>query len=507
MAEVSRTSILQSSLSGGGIARNVLWSFAGPILPVITALLVMPPLIHRLGTDRFGILTIAWVVTGYFSLFDLGLGRALTQLISQRIDSHRELEIPSLAKMALLLMMYLGAIGAISLALLSRPLVHIFTIPSVLEREATIGFYWISASVPVVILTSGFRGILEAYHRFPAANTLRSVTGMLSLLGPLAVVAVTSDLRPVIAVLFFVRFVGLLAHWQLAERLLPVFRSNAAIHWSQTPLLFSLGGWMTVSNIVGPVMVYMDRFLIGFLLSMTAVTYYATPYEIVSKLWLIPVAISGVLFPTFTVMLERDRSIVADLYHRAVKYTYLVTFPAIFGIITLAPVGLRFWLGTEFSTHSAPVLQWLAAGVFFNCLGYIPFTLLQSLGRPDLTAKTHLLELPCYLVLFFLLVHRFGLKGAAFAWFIRMLVDTAIMFWLTRKFIASPKKLGPVVAVVTAALAGPFGWFLSPTPTAAVAITIVGFSVFAPLAWFVAMDQRERDWAGRLFPRGSQEAR
>src|ERR1700723_1921283 len=55
--------------------------------------------------------------------------------------------------------------------------------------------------------------------------------------------------------------------------------------------LLRFGGWMTVSNIVGPLMVTLDRFLIAGLISVTAVAYYATPYELVTKLLLVPVAV------------------------------------------------------------------------------------------------------------------------------------------------------------------------------------------------------------------------
>ena len=45
---------------------------------------------------------------------------------------------------------------------------------------------------------------------------------------------------------------------------------------------------MTVSNVVNPLMVYFDRFLIGGRISMSAVAFYVTPYEVVTKLSMIP---------------------------------------------------------------------------------------------------------------------------------------------------------------------------------------------------------------------------
>ena len=66
---------------GSLLARNTLWNLLGQVAPMSVALFAIPMLIRRVGTDRFGILTIAWMVVGYFSLFDLGLGRAMTNLV------------------------------------------------------------------------------------------------------------------------------------------------------------------------------------------------------------------------------------------------------------------------------------------------------------------------------------------------------------------------------------------------------------------------------------------
>ena len=34
----------------------------------------------------FGVLSLVWMFIGYFSLFDLGLGRATTKLVAEKID-------------------------------------------------------------------------------------------------------------------------------------------------------------------------------------------------------------------------------------------------------------------------------------------------------------------------------------------------------------------------------------------------------------------------------------
>ena len=64
--------------SGRLLARNTIWNLLGQVLPMVVGVVAIPPLVHSLGVDRFGVLSLAWIIIGYFSLFDLGMGRALT---------------------------------------------------------------------------------------------------------------------------------------------------------------------------------------------------------------------------------------------------------------------------------------------------------------------------------------------------------------------------------------------------------------------------------------------
>ena len=55
---------------GSLLAKNTLYSLIGYIIPVIVALFAIPILINSLGVDKFGVLTLAWMITGYFSILD-----------------------------------------------------------------------------------------------------------------------------------------------------------------------------------------------------------------------------------------------------------------------------------------------------------------------------------------------------------------------------------------------------------------------------------------------------
>ncbi len=287
--------------SGRLLARNTIWNLIGSGAPMIVALFSIPILIHRLSGDRFGVLALAWGLIGYAGMFDIGLGRALTQLVAKKLGAGEENEVPSLVWTSLVLMMLLGLVGATVVMAISPWLVHhALKIPETLQSESLIVFYMLGLSIPVVISTAGLRGLLEAHQRFMMVNALRIPLGIFTFVGPLLILPFSHSLVPVVGILVAGRFLGWLANLWLCLQVVPELRQGIAWHGPSAGPLLRFGGWMTVSNIVGPLMVTLDRFFIAGLVSVAAVTYYATPFEMVTKLWVISSAISGVMFPAFS---------------------------------------------------------------------------------------------------------------------------------------------------------------------------------------------------------------
>jgi len=437
---------------------------------------------------------------GYASLFDLGLGRALTQLVARKLGAGEEREIPSLAWTSLLLMLLLGFVGAVAVFLISPWLAgRGLNVPAALQGETLQSFRLLGLSIPFVITTAGLRGLLEAHQRFGVISALRIPMGVFTFAGPLLVLPFSKSLVPVVATLVAGRIVAWAAHLLLCLRVLPGFGRSIAWERSHAAPLLCFGGWMTVTNVVGPLMVTLDRFLIGALLSVTAVAYYATPYEVVTKLWMIPGALVGVMFPAFSTSSAQDRNRTAVLFRRSVKCVLLVLFPMVLLLIVLAQDGLKLWLGAEFAQHSFRVLQILAVGVFVNSLALVPFTLLQGVGRPDLTATLHLIELPMYLGLLWWLISARGIEGAAIAWTARVALDALFLFWLAKRYLPGkgPIRLRtaflPAMVLPILALAA-----LIQGPIVKIFFLLGTILCFALVTWFLILTPEERSLAQGL---------
>jgi O-antigen/teichoic acid export membrane protein len=486
--------------SGRLLARNTIWNLVGSGAPMIVAVFSIPILIHGLGKDRFGVLALAWALIGYASLFDIGLGRALTQLVAKKLGAGEEHEVPALVWTSLLLMLALGVVGAAVVAGISPWLVrHALKIPEALQSESLRAFYLLGLSVPVVISTAGLRGLLEAHQRFMLVNALRIPLGVLTFAGPLLVLPFSRSLVPVVGILVASRMAICVAHFWVCLRVVPELRRRVAWHGPSTGPLLRFGGWMTVSNIVSPFMVNLDRFLIAGLISVTAVAYYATPFEVVTKLLLLPVSVVGVMFPAFSVSVVKDRSRAASLYGRSVKYIFLALFPIVLLIVALAQNGLTLWLGADFAQHSTRVVQWLAIGVLANSLALVPFSFVQGVGRPDLTAKLNLLELPMYLGMLFWLIHADGIEGVAIAWSARTIFDALVLFLMAKRFLPASSPMAPKTkGLLAAAMVTLFLAVLPQDLIPKTAFLLVAILSFVLVTWFLILTPEERSFAQGL---------
>ena len=421
------------------LATNVLWNLAAQVLPAIVGVIAVPFIIRGLGIERFGVLTLAWMVIGYFSLFDLGLGRAVTKLAAEMLPLPHRPGLNDAVWTAWYLMGAVGIISAILLTAVAPWLVHdAVKVPVPLQHETLVTFYLLAWAVPVVVLTTGFRGLLEADQRFALVSSVRAATGLATFLVPVAVLQFTVQLPVIIVVLMVVRLAGGVAYATMCYRVVPELTRPAPINPQTARRLFRFGAWMTVSNVVSPLMDSIDRFLIGALVSVAAVAYYATPFDTVTKLLIISSSVAAVLFPAFSAASVTDQSRMAELFRTGVGSVFAALFPTALVVIAFAPDLLQLWLGRGFARESGLVLRILMLGVLANGLAAVPFSFIQGLGRADLTGKLHLLEALLYFPLLVWLVKAHGINGAAVAWTSRVSLDMAGLSWLAAR--QSPKE-------------------------------------------------------------------
>jgi O-antigen/teichoic acid export membrane protein len=433
----------------GRLARGIVYNLVGVAVPAALGLLTVPLLVRGLGTERVGILTLGWSVLGYLALLHLGVGPALTQAAARGGERG---DLDRLAWTGVTMTLLAGTLAAAGLLAAAPLLARTLRIPPALHAEAVLSFRILALALPFTVGSPALAGLLEAHGWFGRSNVVGSAISAASYLGPLAALAAGASLPGVLAVLAAARALGWLAYLALCLRGIPVLRGRVRPARAHAGELLRFGGWTTVSAVVSPLMVYMDRFVVGALAGPAAVAWYGTPQEAMLRMGMVSGAVAGVLFPAFAAAGGTGREQLGPLLKRGADAVFVLMFPLSLLLASFAREGLHAWLGPEFAQQGGAALAWLGAGLLANGLAKPAAAMVLGLGRPDLTARLHLLELPLYVGALYLLVSAMGLRGAAIAWVARAAVDAAALYWTATRL-----EPGTAPAARRAALLGVAG--------------------------------------------------
>ncbi len=410
-------------ISAMSVARHTVYNLTGAIGSLLIVLVTVPLYLGRIGTARYGILAIVWLILGYFGLFNLGLTRATTNRIAQLTDERgRE----GVFWTALALNTGLGLLGGLLLYVVGLLLVGpVFRLTPTLVHEIRISLPYLALAVPLSLTTSVLTGALEARERFGTVNLLQLAGSLFYYVAPLLAAEFWSpSLAVLIPITVAARAVSALFFIPPLIRALPL-RNRPHLEAGQAQRLFRYGFWITLTDIIGPLLTTLDRLVIGALDGASAVTYYVIPSNLASRGTLLAGALSRSLFPRLS---REDLDAARDTALRAVLALNSLTTPLILlGIFLMHPF-LALWINPAFANRAAPVGEIFLLGIWVNSLAFIPYSLLQAQGRPDLTARFHLVELAPYLALLWVGLVEFGLPGAALAWVLRVGADAALLF-------------------------------------------------------------------------------
>jgi O-antigen/teichoic acid export membrane protein len=409
------------------IQRHSLYNLAGSLAPAVVTFFTVPAYLQLIGIERYGILVIVWAFLGYFNLFDLGLGRATSQLIATMWQADLRDRAEAFWT-ALMLNTVFGVVGGLVLWPVARLFfIGFFQVMEPLRLEVIDVIPWLAAAVPITTVSGVLAGALQGRERFLALNVSSVLGTMLFQLLPLAVAWLKGpQLIWLVLAAWLGRVAVLVVLFTQCYHYVPL-NIGPSVKRALIKPLFQYGGWVTVSGIISPLLTTLDRFLIGSIVGSKAVTFYTVPFSLATQVAAFSGSLSNSLFPRFSIMSKEESH---RLTYEAIRVLSVILTPVIIaGVLIMEPF-LTWWIGSGFSRNAAYVGEIIALGLWFNGLACIPFARLQAHGRPDLVAKCHLAELIPYLVFLVFALHIWGVVGAALVWSLRVTIDTILLFWI-----------------------------------------------------------------------------
>lgn len=413
-----------SAIKAMSISRNTAYNLLGMVAPILVALASIPIYIKLIGDQRYGVLSIAWILLGYFGVFDLGIGRAA----AQRIAKLNKTDIVSKSQTfwtALFLNGGLGVVGGLILWPVAKYYFNQkFQIEESYRSEVMSALPWMMLALPLATVTGVLTGALQGVEKFLQLNVINASGSILFQTLPLLAAWLwTPNLAVLMPIAISVRMLGiiflfLVCNKEVAGRRSPSFKKI------EVRELLKFGGWITASSFISPIMVMADRFIIGAVLGSKAVTYYTVPFQLAERSTILPTALSSSLFPYFA---KNNSKVNQKMGCDAVRKLILIMTPIFVAAILVSKLFLTLWISPELARHSNSVLQILLLGFWINGFARVPHAQLQASGRPDVVAICHIVEVIPFIFMLYLGIHFGGLVGAATAFSLRLYIDFLLL--------------------------------------------------------------------------------
>ncbi len=396
------------------LLRNSLWHLSGNAVPALVALATVPFLIRGLGLEGFGIVTLISSVVGYFGVLDINLSAGSIRYLSHYHAQNDRGRFAETFWFGFIFYTALGLTGCILLFAFAPPLLAFFLKGSEIPTEQTLHALQLAG---LGFLLSQWQNYLmivpQALQRYDRAAQGEAFFGVMVNIVSAAVAMTGSGIAYVIGARIAVSALhSLWLVWLLSQldlKLRPV--------WPRRSIAADLTGFSAyayLSRLASLLHQHADKLIIGAIAGPQALTFYAVPSQLASRILGLTYRLSSVIYPRVSALAALGES--AQLRRMYLDVTRLLTYVnfAVLGIIALTGEEfLRRWVGAEFVVSSYPVLLLVTLGLLMDSLTNIPSMVNDGLGHPRVTGGFALIRGLIGVPLVFIGTQNGGILGAA----------------------------------------------------------------------------------------------
>ncbi|ADW16535.1 polysaccharide biosynthesis protein [Desulfobulbus propionicus DSM 2032] len=393
---------------------NVLSNYAHLFISVVLALVMSPFIVHTLGDFFYGVWSIIAAITGYFSLLDLGINRAIVRYISKYEAENNINALNKFFNTSLLLFVFLG------LLIVLATFITTFYLDTILDLKeystiSKIVFLIVGIDFAFSFPFGAIYAVIIAKQRHTIANKINIIS---SISRNCAIYASLSFMPDIVILAVCNVFFNLIRNFCIfyeAKKISPEISYKLTFFDKKIIRnIFNYSLYSFAVSVSSRIISFTDEIVVGLFLTVSDVTYYAIAVNLVTYFEKLIWAGASVLVPYISQLdSSNDHEGIERAFYQSFKYTLLFTLFIFFGIIFLGRPFIDIWMGETYGEKAFPVLIILATAKVVSHGQSITIARFLGTSNHKFLGIINSLEALSNLVLSLFLVVHYQLIGVA----------------------------------------------------------------------------------------------
>jgi O-antigen/teichoic acid export membrane protein len=413
------------------VIKNTSYNIVGRFWSIVVTIFLMPYIVSHIGLERFAVWSFVGTITGYFSLFDFGIGTSFIKYIAEFYANKEYEKINQVVNTGFFFYFVFFTLIFILGYYLINPLIGIFRIPEYLHGEAFFVFLIGIALFVVSNTFSPFSSLQLGLQRMDISNKIAIVISFFNIAGTIIVIEKGFGLTGLMinnAMLFCTTSI---INVIVSFRILPELRFGPRFFdILMFKKMFGFGWNIQIARISSFVTSQTDKILITVFLSLGLVTFYQLGGSVVYYAIMLPGLLVSALMPAFSEIEARgERTKLVESYLRSSQYVAFLTIPFFIFIFFAADHIMFAWMGTGYE-KSVLIIRILSAAWLVNTIAQVAASTCVAIGRPNLMAAGSVIIVVCNIVFGIFFVKLWGFYGIA--WGTLLAVNAGTLYFMVR---------------------------------------------------------------------------
>jgi O-antigen/teichoic acid export membrane protein len=374
-------------ISQRGVTRDAGWLVGGEVAALAVTFVATPLELHRMGSERYGIVVVLSALIGYLAVLDGGVGWALARYVPWYRARHDEVRVLALVIAGLIQALAIGVVFGVLLWAFAAQIVDVVHLSGHNRTDAHTALELMAVLLPVSLIAAVLSGLGQGLVIFRFLSVAAAANVIVLNVVWVIVAGHRHDVVVVAATQLVLGVATALASLIAVRATAPAIIGGARPRRRAFRELARFGALSSVTEAGMRSLTQADKAVLGSIIPVAAVPAYSIPFSVAFQITLFSRSVISAVYPRLTAALSRSDA--AEARRLSVASSGAVGVASGILLVCCVFAGkpfLRLWVGSHFASHAWRPLAVLGIGFAVFACGSVGIDVLNAAGRVGVTA-------------------------------------------------------------------------------------------------------------------------